>query len=510
MSKWKKAASLALVASMIWVSACSKSDKNDSTATGSAAPSSSAAASTDSGETYEVVMGYPLLGPVPKDLGEVEAAISKITKEKINVTVKLLGIPFGQWFQQQNLMLTGNEKLDVMLADFNTYGGMVAAKQLAPLDDLLNEQGQGIKDVLGSKLDVARIDGKIYATPVNPLPLGGTAIVMAKDILDQADIDISTINSTNDLDQVFKSVKEKNPAIIPIAANPQGSMPLTTLFDTLGKFDSLLDGLGVLDSSDSSMKVVNLYETPEYTDALRKLRSWYQAGYISKDAATTKVTGSDQIKAGKALATVAGDQPGVEKQAAAGTGKEMVKVTAQKPLQTTQGVLGLIWAIPANNSKNQSKAMEFLNLTYTDKDIINLINFGIEGKHYTKKSDNIISVLPGDGYSMHQSFMFGNVQLTYLTDLEDPTIREQGKAFEETFVDSKALGFTPNLDAVKTEVAAVKNVTAQFVPALETGSVDPDKILPQFIEKLKASGIDKIVAEKQKQLDAWLAASNSK
>ncbi|MNY51174.1 hypothetical protein D3C86_1867400 [compost metagenome] len=56
---------------------------------------------------------------------------------------------------------------------------------------------------------------------------------------------------------------------------------------------------------------------------------------------------------------------------------------------------------------------------------------------------------------------------------------------------------------VKTEFAAVTNVITQYKLPLETGSVDTDKILPEFITKLKSAGIDKIIVEKQRQLDAW-------
>jgi len=40
-----------------------------------------------------------------------------------------------------------------------------------------------------------------------------------------------------------------------------------------------------------------------------------------------------------------------------------------------------------------------------------------------------------------------------------------------------------------------------------TGSVDPESKLPEFIEKLKVAGIDKIIEEKQNQLDEWVAAN---
>ncbi|MOA55540.1 hypothetical protein D3C78_1793520 [compost metagenome] len=42
--------------------------------------------------------------------------------------------------------------------------------------------------------------------------------------------------------------------------------------------------------------------------------------------------------------------------------------------------------------------------------------------------------------------------------------------------------------------------------SLDTGSVDPDTVLTKYADKLKKAGLDKIIAEKQKQLDAFLAA----
>jgi putative aldouronate transport system substrate-binding protein len=40
--------------------------------------------------------------------------------------------------------------------------------------------------------------------------------------------------------------------------------------------------------------------------------------------------------------------------------------------------------------------------------------------------------------------------------------------------------------------------------------VNPDKVLPEFISKLKAAGIDKVIAEKQRQLNLWAEENNIK
>jgi putative aldouronate transport system substrate-binding protein len=68
---------------------------------------------------------------------------------------------------------------------------------------------------------------------------------------------------------------------------------------------------------------------------------------------------------------------------------------------------------------------------------------------------------------------------------------------------SPAMGFTFDSTSVANEYSAVTNVIGQYLPGLITGSMDPAEI-PNFIDKLKAAGMDKIVEAKQQQLDQWL------
>ena len=73
-------------------------------------------------------------------------------------------------------------------------------------------------------------------------------------------------------------------------------------------------------------------------------------------------------------------------------------------------------------------------------------------------------------------------------------------------IPSLALGFTCDLSPVADQVGACANVIAQFYNPLMNGEVDIDEVLPQFQQALHDAGIDAIIAEKQKQLDAWLAS----
>ena len=104
--------------------------------------------------------------------------------------------------------------------------------------------------------------------------------------------------------------------------------------------------------------------------------------------------------------------------------------------------------------------------------------------------------------------MFGNGFLAHVWEGNDVDLWDQTEKFNNEAIISKAMGFTYDPTPVKNEVAALTNVYDQYKMSLEGGVVDPSEVYPQFIERLKQAGIDKVIAEKQRQLDEWAAANN--
>ncbi|WP_433923164.1 DUF3502 domain-containing protein [Paenibacillus taichungensis] len=252
-------------------------------------------------------------------------------------------------------------------------------------------------------------------------------------------------------------------------------------------------------------------ETPEFKEAAELARKWYQAGYINSDAATSNVFPKDQAKAGKAFLWTDGMKPGKDKEEEGYVGYPLTQIEMTQPTITTGDASGAMLAI-SRSSEQPEKAMQVINLLHSDKEINNLLNFGIEGTHYVKKDgqDNIITLPEGVDansrtYNPGAQWQLGNQFLNYLWDNEDPQKWEKFKEFNAKGVKSPALGFTFNSQSVKNEIAAVNNVNKQFKPGMTSGAVDPNEMIPKYLEKLKAAGIDKIIAAKQEQLDAFLS-----
>ena len=114
-----------------------------------------------------------------------------------------------------------------------------------------------------------------------------------------------------------------------------------------------------------------------------------------------------------------------------------------------------------------------------------------------------------DGYGLNQGWSFGNQLISYAWEtVGTDDYYEEMKAFNESAVTSKAVGFIFDSSPVKSEVAALDSVLAEYRLGLENGELDPEEYLPKFQQALREAGIEKVIAEKQRQLDAWVAAQS--
>lgn len=67
-------------------------------------------------------------------------------------------------------------------------------------------------------------------------------------------------------------------------------------------------------------------------------------------------------------------------------GEEVVCLATKDVYVGVKGTLGALWVVP-KTSTNPEAAMKFLELMYTDEDIINLLAIGIEGRDYVVSAD---------------------------------------------------------------------------------------------------------------------------
>ncbi len=453
---------------------------------------------------YELSLYYP--GTPQKDEKVVEEALNVLLKEKINATIDIIPIDWGAWDDKMNLMIASREKADIIFtAQWNGHAKNVAKGAFLDMGDLLAKHGQGAVAALDPAfLEGAKVNGKNYGLPANKELASVGGVVYNKKIADELGLDLSGVKTIADLTPILAQVKEKRPDLIPVYSI--GGMFNSHYF---GNYDFLGDATipGAILKDDTSTTVQAVEEMDRYKEYLAVARDWFTKGYINKDAATTQLSTADGWKAGNVFMTIEPLKPGkeVEVANAAGLTGQLEQIVLTNKTIATSETAGSMLGI-SSTSEDPERAMMFINLLHTDKEVNNMLNFGIKDVHYTLNGEIMTATDKTADYAPGSAWMFGSMFLNYLWDSEDPDKWAKYTEFNQNAIVSPGLGFVFDSEPVKAEVGAMANVIKQYQRALETGSVDTDKVLPEYLAALKAAGLDKVIAEKQKQFDAFLAS----
>ena len=468
-----------------------------------AEPAAEAPAAADL-KPYALSLYYP--GTAQKDEKVVEDALNVLLTKEINATIDLIPIDWGAWDDKMNLMIASREKADLIFtAQWNGHAKNVAKGAFLELGDLLAKHGQGAVEGLDPAfLEGAKINGKNYGVPTNKELASAGGIIYNKKIADELGLDLSGVKTPADITPILAAVKEKRPDLTPMFSI--GGMFNSHFF---GNYDFLGDGTipGAFLKDVDSTTVQAVEEMDRYKEYLAIARDWFQKGYINKDAATTQLSTADAWKAGSVFMTIDPMKPGKADEVAnaAGLQGQLEQIIMTNKTVATSETAGSMLGI-SSTSEDPERAMMFINLLHTHKEINNMLNFGIEGTHFTRNGEIISPTDKTGDYSPGSAWMFGSQFLNYVWDSEDPEKWAKFKEFNQNAIVSPALGFVFDSEPVKAEVGAMANVIKQYQRALETGSVDTDKVLKEYLAALRAAGLDKVITEKQKQFDAFLAS----
>ena len=461
-------------------------------------------------EPYTVTM--VLNGSTQPDEERIEQKINEILEPELNANLDIVVLPWASASQQLQLMLSGDEKIDVFYTQATNAVQYMNAGQIMDMSELIDKYGTNIKQIYGE--DIAKInqmEGFVYGVP-NQIERGSIpAIFMRKDLVEKYNIDTTQIKEPKDLESVFETVKAGEPDMTMLYSSSESDAPLTRLF----RGDTLSDSnyLGVLMDQTNSTKLENFFATDWFKDTTTMLHNWYQKGYISQDAGTNTENWRTVCKAGNLFSLFFAYHPGTPVEFESSTGYDFEIVPFyNEPIINSSSYNGVTFSI-AQNSENPEKTMEVLDYIYGSSEIMNLLNWGEQDKDYViEDADNGIINFPegitsdNAGYNLNLGWELPNQFIAYKWTGSDPQLWEKMEEFNGSAKSSKAAGFLFDSSNCSSEIAALSNIVKQYSGALYSGSGDPDELIPELLEALDDAGINEVIQAKQEQLDAFLTA----
>ena len=454
----------------------------------------------------------------------VEAAVNEYVEPLIGAKVSYHIIGWGDWNDKAINALQSGEKMDLIFtADWEGYGVEVSGGLLMPLDDLLEQYGQGIKETLPQTfLDGVKVNGVLYGIPTNKELCVPEGFIINKTAAEAIGWDVvaddPSIKTTADLEPWLQKYKEMFPDKYPYLMDGQAGRwadePWCPDWCGMGT-NSIAMKMAKGEDGNFDETIYSIFATPEQEEHIRLMYKWGQAGYISPDAALTSFDYNGTFGRGDFLVFAQplkgnGIKAAEMYQANATAEFECVEITMQPKYVVTTHAGGSMFAIPVTCG-NPEAAMKYLNLMHSDATLVNLMLFGAEGQNYTKIDDTTVEVkADANWYGVHGgAWTVGNTLLQYVTKGEDPQKNALLQSYADDAIATASLGFRFVKDNVTDQIAAVDAVVSEMANPLQCGQVDPDD--PSLgIEALKTAltdaGMDEVIAEVQTQYDAWKAA----
>lgn len=515
----KKIIALLLAVVMVLsLAACGGSGSSGSAGSAGSSGSSSSAASTtapaNSSEEYPVIrFAYTKMFATPSEAA-IEDAMNEILRETCHAEIDLVAIDFSNMQSQFNLLLTGgSDSIDIFSSFwYMPLSTLYANGQLADMTELIKETPE-VLELFADYPDVlecCKIDGKLYALPTVGAYSSPMVYLVKKTDSDSANIDWSQVKTLNDATQAMLAMKEQNPDhyYIPGAVEPYY---IPKDIDYLGDNNFL----GVLTHPLESTTVENYYESDYFMNFMENVRIWQANDLITPDPMSNTNPTLMSVQFGLAAGTPGysfdADEFCYEANIQGQYGDDMVGVNLGDRLITTGNITTYLWHI-TSFCQNKEAAMRVLAAFYTDARLANLLGNGIEGENYVTNPDGTLSFPEGKDMTncgwtgLGASYSLPNSSGCPVWFYQPADYWQQLLDSNKEAKISLALGFTFDATPVADQVTACSNVIAQYYLPLINGEVDIDEVLPVFQQALHDAGIDAIIAEKQAQLDAWLAS----
>ena len=479
---------------------------------------------TKDGDDRHIVVTYFYGGKLPKDLDLVESAINAYLGEKgSDITIEFY--PMSVYSQNYTTALL-TDPIDLMCVAFGSSPAFYAEMEMiSPVSDediktycpdiyeMNKDCDMMVRDAEGRILGVATremgsYNGGCYLIRQSDLE----AIGLADQYKDNDRIDYE------DLKIIFAKLKEKFPNSYPIGAQLDESSYCVNS-DQLG---SSKRASGVLDFSDnglSSTTIVNYYETEGYKNYCKFMLECKNNGWLDPEAHIAASTKNNLFKQGVYRGIWLNGVPSLRDTFSSEADEPCVRLQMVDATSSALNDQSITWALSGTSEKKEA-VLEFLNMFWSDKKLMNMVQWGIEGTHFNvvDEENGIIEFANGlneetSGFYMGGGF-YGDKRYIYTYQTSTMTLEEQiaARAEERAAMNDAATRVSPagafvfDSSEYNITIKNIESIIDRYTNVLALGGYSEAEY-NKFISELKAAGIDNVIAAKQAQLDAYLAGA---
>lgn len=465
--------------------------------------------------TIRWIAVYPGSGATGRN--EVDAEVKRYVAEKIGVNLDIVWIDEASDDVLSTFIITGD--YDVANIGAGLFNGNASRNAFLCMDDYMQYIPTAKEVLPEAAFDALSVEGKLYGVLGYKDLAESWGMLYNEDLINQFNIEMPEYRSGRDLIpfsyEVTKAWREANPNSKNCVVRLGTWLNFWFVYDPMcGAWGTPLvvtnipetDGFASVADADT---VFCPYMTEDY---MQFIKDYWQLG---QDDIIPIAAGDGDARWSEGECFFTTSCGWIEPEPHLYSDNWTLKwypaedsVLATAQLQTNINVINA-------RCENPEAAAKFLEMTYSDEYLCTTLKFGIQGMDWEDAdNDGVVELLernadPMARYWYHwygarnSSVLGGKIPEGVSADFGDKV-----RALNESGVSSKHAGFVMDPAPVANEIAACENVLAQYTGQLAYPAfADPEAFVEEFRSELIANGIEKIVAEAQRQLDEWHKAN---
>ncbi len=437
--------------------------------------------------------------------GVLEATMKKLKADGLNFKLTMTSIPYDNYYDKLYLVEASSEDLDICWVHGNQIAGYIAKNLLAPLNEPLKDFAPDITANTPQFIwDAVTVGGKVFAIPRSvPAAQNDWMDIVRQDLVEKYQlpkiVDIPTY------EQYLDAVKKNEPKMVGYWS---GWFPLARVFCPSYYF---MEGGVYVDLADPELKAKNFYATAAYKSICDTNYRWVQKGYRPKDAAAINNDNTSAFTSGKLAAcgsNVFWPTEQIETFATNVPGGKMENIflnpTAPKyiliPIDNCSAVF--------NHSKKLNESVAFLNWVRHSQENYDLWSYGVKGVNYNLTAEgklNYEGITPENKF-ISMCWMWTDLRFHRYHYKLDPAYIDVIKNWDKDAILSPLSGLQFDKSVYKDLMAAKNTVMQEYNGPMEAGLISYASKKDEMLRKHKEAGLDQIIAEIQKQIDAWVAS----
>jgi putative aldouronate transport system substrate-binding protein len=502
MKSFRKVVFVALMAAVM-LTGCSSGSGNKQ-----ADVSETTGASTNPGDNTTGGAVVKITAVLPGQESNPAKSVLKVINEKlkadglnIEVSVKYI----DDYFNKLALNIAGGTEYDLAWAHSSTLSDLVSKKVYQPIDDALKTDGP---DLLANTPDYVlkggAIKGKQYAI-ARSIPMTGFNNVfnIRGDL--RIKYGIPKITTLDGLETYFQAVVKNEPNMYAFGdANTQA------LFPTYADYYFPIGDGGMypvyIDPADKTYTVKSFLDTQPFTDIVTKKLEWKNKGWIPADSSIDGEAGFDKGKVAALGANLFRASERIDTLTANVPGATVETVYLEPQTRRIYSAGDNMMAVPSS-SKHVKEAVALMNWIKKDQANFDLWSYGVEGVNYklTDGSIGVSGIADKDKYNT-PVWMWNDLRIArFSTNYPKEDIAAL-KDWDSKSEVTPLVGFTLDQSKIKTQISQMTAVMNEYGVNLGLGVTDINKIRDEMMKKMNAAGLQDVIAETQKQINAYLAA----